>query len=112
MGIFIGNLEAGTTTSDLLDFLEDHEGVTDIEVIKRQSPKGEVRFGHIFFRAQSDVDRAIKQQQTKDLHGSMVSVRKYVKRAENNDRRGVGTENVDMIRLERRQLNDRRFQFA
>ncbi|HEC16543.1 MAG TPA: RNA-binding protein [Sedimenticola sp.] len=92
MGVFIGNLEAGTTTSDLLDFFEEDEGITDIEIVKRRSEQGEVRYGHILFRSQEEVDRAIRAQKEKekDLYGSRVQVREYVHRTGRNERRASG----------------------
>ena len=107
MGMFIGNLLPGTTTSDLLDFMGDHDGITDIEIVKRRSEQGEVRFGHILFRSKDDAVRAIKLQQKKDLHGSMVLVREYVNRVE-NERRSAGLQIASLEESERRE-SDRRY---
>ncbi|GEM_PF-2801434 len=106
MGLFIGNLQPGTTTSDLLDFMEDHEGITDIEIVKRRSEQGEVRFGHILFRSGECVAKAIKLQQKRDLHGAMVSVREFVSRAD-NERRSAGQPVAQPFKVDRRQ-GDRR----
>ncbi len=108
MGVFIGNLQPGTTTSDLLDFMGDHDGMTDIEIVKRRSEQGEeVRFGHVLFRSQGDATRAIKLQQKKDLHGSMVLVREYIYRAD-DERRSVGLQIISQEEMDRREI-DRRY---
>jgi len=104
MGIFIGNLQPGTTTSDLLDFMGDHDGITDIEIVKRRSEQGEVRFGHILFQSEADAVRAIKLQEKKDLYGAMVLVREYVSRAD-NERRLVAQVAEDDRRLAKRRYS-------
>ncbi len=106
MGLFIGNLQPGTTTSDLLDFMEDHEGITDIEIVKRRSEQGEVRFGHILFRSGECVDRAIKLQRKRDLHGAEVSVRKFISRT-GRERRSSNRSPAPHIKVERRQADRR-----
>jgi len=107
MGIFIGNLKPGTTTSDLLDFMGDHDGITDIEIVKRRSEQGEVRFGHILFQSENDAVRAIELQKKKDLYGSMVLVREYVNRAD-NERRSVDLQIAQHEECNRRGM-DRRY---
>ncbi len=106
MGIFIGNLQPGTTTSDLLDFMGDHEGITDIEIVKRRSEEGEVRFGHILFQSEAYAEKAIKLQQKKDLYGSMVLVREFVSRAD-DERRSVGLPVAQHAESDRRQADRR-----
>ncbi|MFC1602028.1 RNA recognition motif domain-containing protein [Pseudomonadota bacterium] len=107
MGIFIGNLQPGTTTSDLLDFMGDQDGITDIEIVKRRSEQGEVRFGHVLFRSEDDAAKAIKLQQKKDLYGSMVLVREYIDRA-NSERRSADLQ-VDIDEESDRRGVDRRY---
>ena len=109
MGVFIGNLEAGTTTSDLLDFFEEDEGITDIEIVKRRSDQGEVRYGHILFRSQDEVQKAIREQREKekDLYGAMVQVREYVNRTDTNERRTAGGQSAQFSGRERRHCDRR-----
>lgn len=108
MGVFIGNLQVGTTTSDLLDFFEENDGITDIEIVKRRSDQGEVRYGHILFKSQGEVEKAIRiqKEKEKDLYGSMVHVREYVYRADDNERR-ISQRNMLRSGRERR-TSDRR----
>jgi RNA recognition motif-containing protein len=87
MGIYIGNLPTGTTTSDLLDFLEEHPSITDIELVKRHTEEGEVRFGHILLDPSTQAKRVIEQQRQTALYGSPVVVREYIDRSNRNDRR-------------------------
>lgn len=110
MGIFIGNLPTGTTTSDLLDFLEEHPGITDIELVKRHTEEGEVRFGHILLDSSSQAESIIEQQRQKALYGSPVIVRKYVARSDHSDRR-AGQQAIDLSEPERRS-SDRRWKPA
>lgn len=109
MGIFIGNLKPGTTTSDLLDFMGDHDGITDIEIVKRRSEQGEVRFGHILFRSEDDAARAIELQKKKDLYGSMVLVREYIDRSDRERRSADLQLDIDEVSDYRRGV-DRRYQ--
>jgi len=106
MGIFIGNLQPGTTTSDLLDFMGDHDGITDIEIVKRRSAEGEVRFGHILFQSDEYATKAIELQKQKDLYGSMVLVREYVNRA-GNERRSAGLRVEQQVESDRRETDRR-----
>ena len=108
MGIFIGNLQPGTTTSDLLDFMSEHDGITDIEIVKRRSEQGEVRFGHVLFRTEDDAARAIELQKKKDLYGSMVLVREYIDRT-NSERRSAGLQ-IDLDEERDRRGIERRYQ--
>lgn len=105
MGIFIGNLQPGTTTSDLLDFMEDHEGITDIEIVKRRSEQGEMRFGHVLFRSGEYAAKAIKLQQKRDLYGSMVQVREFISRID-SERRSADRSAAPHVK-DRRQGNRR-----
>ena len=106
MGIFIGNLQPGTTTSDLLDFMGDHDGITDIEIVKRRSKQGEVRFGHVLFRSGECAAKAIKLQQKRDLYGSMVQVREFISRVD-AERRSADRSVASHVEIDRRQGNRR-----
>ncbi|VAX07727.1 hypothetical protein MNBD_GAMMA26-834 [hydrothermal vent metagenome] len=110
MGLFIGNLETGTTTSDLLGLFNDHDGITDIELVKRRSEDGEVRFGHVLFRSQSAMEKAVNHQKTMDLYGSVVQIREYVERAEKCERRIFDGQSAERSETERRKQVERRFQ--
>ena len=108
MGIFIGNLPSGTTTSDLLDFLEEHPGISEIELVKRFTEQGEVRYGHVLLSPSAQPENLIAKQQHKDLYGSPVVVRHFVERSSRNDRRVRRASIGQGKPLERRQ-SDRRW---
>ncbi len=102
MGVYVGNLKPGTTTSDLLDFFEEDDSITEIAIVKRPTPNGEVRYGHVLFGSDTEAERAIRRRQRKELYGSTVSVRKFIDRSEGNDRRTPDWQHVTWPRPERR----------
>lgn len=110
MGVFIGNLPTGTTTSDLLDFFGENHAITDIELVKRRSEQGEVRYGRIIFETDNHAEQAIVQQRQAELYGSAVVVRKYTQRGGNNDRRIHTRQAISWSEPERRS-RDRRWNF-
>lgn len=108
MGIYIGNLPTGITTSDLLDFLEEHPAITEIELVKRFTERGEVRYGHILLNSTAQADKIIAQQRQKNLYGSPVVVRKYITRSSHDDRRAE-QQGTASINLPERRAADRRW---
>lgn len=109
MELFIGNLPADTTVSELVQLFESYGDVAHFRIIEKIQHDGtSLRFGHGKLEPEEAAMQAISELDGTELRGHRLKVRRYAYRDTSEDRRAHKMRRMPWGRQRRRSSGERR----